>query len=637
MGAIFYNGSLYGGGGSTPSANERELTYAEYQALSEEEKNNGTTYYVTDVDNEGNITGYTAGDGITITEEKVISAIGRKTEVGTEYTIPETVFTDYEGNSQTRPEMTVTEALGSETFNVLGDNTAVGQSNHAEGKSNIAVGTYCHVEGSNNYAETTCSHAEGYGNKTYGPYSHVEGSSNKVMAQCGHAEGLGTTAFGSYSHAEGNSTIANGADSHAEGSNTIAGTNHAHAEGYGSKAVSTATHAEGRNTQALAYAAHAEGIEAIAEGYSSHAEGYLSHAKKPYTHAEGYNTIAAGEYSHVQGKYNIEDDTVTDDNPQGTYAHIVGNGSYDSSTQTTTRSNAHTLDWEGNAWFAGTIKGKDFDSESISNPNLLINPNFKINQRGKTEVTAAGYTADCWYLRAASGYKVTVEDGGLRIANTVGETTIGTVVWQVIPLSEMNLRGCTLTVSAKISEVVGTTGLRFITDGTAPAGLQITKDGIYTVTYTIGEYTNNVGVGLVSASADCSALFEWVKIELGSVATPFVPPDPATELAKCQRYYASQFVVKNGFYGTAYADRANCARLTVALPATIRNLPTIVYTADNLALFDGVNIIGITALQVHTMMGNEITLSVIAEGLTIGKSYLLLAIDNTTIAYSAEL
>jgi hypothetical protein len=32
------------------------------------------------------------------------------------------------------------------------------------------------------------------------------------------------------------------------------------------------------------------------------------------------------------------------------YAHIVGNG-----TEESKRSNAHTLDWDGNAWFAGDI------------------------------------------------------------------------------------------------------------------------------------------------------------------------------------------------------------------------------------------------------------------------------------------
>jgi hypothetical protein len=35
---------------------------------------------------------------------------------------------------------------------------------------------------------------------------------------------------------------------------------------------------------------------------------------------------------------------------RGTYAHIVGNG-----IDEERRSNAHTLDWSGNAWFAGDV------------------------------------------------------------------------------------------------------------------------------------------------------------------------------------------------------------------------------------------------------------------------------------------
>lgn len=62
-----------------------------------------------------------------------------------------------------------------------------------------------------------------------------------------------------------------------------------------------------------------------------------------YAFAEGSGTIASGEAQHVQGKYNIED-------TENKYAHIVGNG-----TNNSARSNAHTIDWEGNAWFAGNI------------------------------------------------------------------------------------------------------------------------------------------------------------------------------------------------------------------------------------------------------------------------------------------
>lgn len=43
---------------------------------------------------------------------------------------------------------------------------------------------------------------------------------------------------------------------------------------------------------------------------------------------------------------------------RGKYAHIVGNGTSDDN-----RSNAHTLDWDGNAWYAGTLRvgGTSYD------------------------------------------------------------------------------------------------------------------------------------------------------------------------------------------------------------------------------------------------------------------------------------
>ena len=42
--------------------------------------------------------------------------------------------------------------------------------------------------------------------------------------------------------------------------------------------------------------------------------------------------------------------SVPDTSKKGTYTHIVGNGTSD-----TARSNAHTLDWEGNAWYSGDV------------------------------------------------------------------------------------------------------------------------------------------------------------------------------------------------------------------------------------------------------------------------------------------
>ena len=162
-----------------------------------------------------------------------------------------------------------------------------------------------------------------------GLYSSVLGYDSEATNYHAHAEGESTTASGESSHAEGNSTVASGENSHAEGSVAKAIGDMSHAEGFYTEASGSCSHAEGSNTKAIGMYSHAEGSETKTKGRNSH--------------AEGYSTIASGEYQHVEGKNNIEDTT-------NTYVHIVGNGTSD-----TARSNAHTLDWDGNAWYKGKL------------------------------------------------------------------------------------------------------------------------------------------------------------------------------------------------------------------------------------------------------------------------------------------
>lgn len=115
----------------------------------------------------------------------------------------------------------------------------------------------------------------------------------------------------------------------------------------GSGATGEYSFALGANTKASGYISFAEGQATVSSGgYGSHAEGYRTTASgEDGSHAEGYYTLASSASQHVQGKYNVEDSA-------STYAHIVGNG-----TSSSARSNAHTLDWSGNAWYAGTVEG----------------------------------------------------------------------------------------------------------------------------------------------------------------------------------------------------------------------------------------------------------------------------------------
>lgn len=169
------------------------------------------------------------------------------------------------------------------------------------------------------------------------------GSGGTATGYAAHAEGNFTKAFGDYSHAEGSGTQALRDASHAEGYNTKASGDYAHAEGYNTQATEYYSHAEGNGSKATGTNSHAEGNETVASGTYSHAEGREAQSSGLCSHAEGYGTIAASNHQHVQGKFNEQDSS-------NTYAHIVGGG-----IGAGARKNIHTLDWHGNAMFAGGI------------------------------------------------------------------------------------------------------------------------------------------------------------------------------------------------------------------------------------------------------------------------------------------
>lgn len=255
---------------------------------------------------------------------------------------------------------------------------------HAEGMYTHAYGQFSHAEGSETRADYA-AHAEGRGTEALAVYAHSEGYFTKAIGNGSHAEGKRTTAYASQSHAEGSSSIAMGLRSHAEGTGNVASSQlngidlpklstsavrklweeAKYTDGDGVEqtatytdingveqtlevkslniAVGESSHVEGSNNLAYGEHSHAEGYRNIAFGVRSHAEGNKTTANGLYSHTEGWYSIANGDYQHVQGKYNIED-------TENKYANIIGNGK-----SLTKRSNAHTVDWNGNAWYAGDV------------------------------------------------------------------------------------------------------------------------------------------------------------------------------------------------------------------------------------------------------------------------------------------
>lgn len=143
-------------------------------------------------------------------------------------------------------------------------------------------------------------------------------------------------------------------------------------------------------------------------GYDTEASGYTSHA-------EGSNTTALSDYQHVQGRYNIED-------TEGKYAHIVGNGT------NTSKSNAHTLDWDGNAWYAGKLsqegtptEDKDLITKKYaddSRDNLVSN--IYGNNIYNFQITEDEFNSLCNLL---------YNDGNNKIAlNSISSDTLNTII-----------------------------------------------------------------------------------------------------------------------------------------------------------------------------------------------------------------
>ena len=157
--------------------------------------------------------------------------------------------------------------------------------------------------------------------------------------------------------------------------------------------VGAYSHTEGRETTASGLYSHAEGYASTAKGDSSHAEGRGTTASGLYSHAEGDNTHAKGNYSHVEGKYNIID-------TESKYAHIVGNG-----TSVTSRSNAHTLDWNGVPWFNGRPQ---FGGTAQDQGSQTVVAN------GDKEIILTSSTAN-----STKKFKITVDDSGTLTATEI--------------------------------------------------------------------------------------------------------------------------------------------------------------------------------------------------------------------------
>lgn len=213
--------------------------------------------------------------------------------------------------------------------------------------------------------------------------------------------------------------------------------------------------------------------------------------------------------------------------------------------------------------FTEVIRGK-----VITGENLLLNSDFRINQRGKSEYSGAQMGADHWLQYLANGV-VKITDDGLWYQNCFLRQNFFDIE---------HLKGKTLTYSLEATCDVEQGSSIALFDTVAQAQTMLLKGRNY---YEQHMTISNDATRLEFIFADepwgknAKTKVHWAKLEIGNIATPYVHPDPKEELLKCQKYYFmlkdfSQYEVvgKGTAYNNYYTD------VKIPLPTPMRALPS---------------------------------------------------------------
>lgn len=207
-------------------------------------------------------------------------------------------------------------------------------------------------------------------------------------------------------------------------------------------------------------------------------------------------------------------------------------------------------------------------SNSNVNENLLFNPDFKINQKETTEYNVTGYTLDRWIFYANNNDKLQVVPDGVKVIAT-DSNVYRPYISQLIDRSL--IKDGVYTMSISIDGVVYSgTG---VFNGSQSGVSALVPDMQVGINYV--DEASVYRVFIQTSITKPSFTVNWVKLEAGYVATKFMVPDPALELAKCQRYF--KYIRPAKLNATAYNAATNTLTFTINdCIGDMRTVPTVI-------------------------------------------------------------
>jgi len=280
---------------------------------------------------------------------------------------------------------------------------------------------------------------------------------------------------------------------------------------------------------------------------------------------------------------------------------------------------------------------------NITGENLLINGDFKINQRGLSSYTTTQkYTVDRWVLRAVSA---TVQTNGIKL-QCVGSGTGG--LNQSIENFE-RLYGKTLTLSIKIRAIQGTWELRATSANhsynysNVIAKETLSTTGVISKTFyfdntSISTYPLfNVGVYYSAENVGDYLEIEYIKLEVGNAATSLSPRPYSEELRDCQRYYVK--CIGSGAYSIFASGMVyTTSKAFVFFPLVMRTSPTLTSGGTIKLLISG-GYKSISSMAVDCFNSQGFVLTINGSGYTAGNGALLSTQSDSTayLAFDSEI
>ena len=272
--------------------------------------------------------------------------------------------------------------------------------------------------------------------------------------------------------------------------------------------------------------------------------------------------------------------------------------------------------------------------QSISNPNLLDNPWFTVNQRGQSSYTGNGnYSVDRWIMAATQTVTIN-NDGSISISPSSATCQFT----QRTGLSD-EIANKTVTISIKFTDgsIKSKTGIasksnslaKVLADGTSQLILYYHPSRLdfeFIIQTNSGTNLNNI---------------QAVKLELGSVSTLAMDtvPNYQQELAKCQRYFERIGGVGNIMPYIGSAPTSTLVRVPIKFSVTKRVSPTITVSSNSIGVtYWGTNdVISASniALAFTSPMSGVLDLTV--SGVTANNPYYLYIPSGEYIDFSADL